>query len=143
MFGYMTEDAIMYHSVNPADGSTVTYYIESSYVAFDYDYYIVSSSVTFSAANLMVSMAKEQGLATILGKNSSGGASSIGVILTPDGSALMISTNNVLSTRIGDAVNGYEYISVEDGIEVDYFMYNVTSDDLIISLIATAKAAEE
>ncbi|XMB72094.1 S41 family peptidase [Mycoplasmatota bacterium WC30] len=143
MFGYMTEETIMYHSYNPADGSTSTYYIESDYVAYDFDYYIVSSSVSFSAANLMISMAKEQGIATILGKDSSGGASSIGVILTPDGSALMISTNNVLATRVGDEISGYEYLSVEDGIEVDYFMYNVTSDDLIVSLIETAKAEAE
>ena len=91
----------------------------------------------------MTSIAKEQGIATILGKDSGGGASSIGVILTPDGSALIISTNNVLATRIGDEINGYEYLSIEDGITVDYLMYNVTSDSLLISTIATAKAAPQ
>lgn len=141
IFGYMTEEQIMYHSKNPADGSTATYYIESSYDAYDqYEYYILSSSVTFSAANLMTSMAKEQGFATILGKDSSGGASSIGTILTPDGSCLLVSTNSVLCTRVGNEVDGYEYLSVEEGIEVDYSMYNVTSDSLLVSTIAQAQS---
>ncbi len=139
IFGYMTENTIEYHSLNPADGSAVTYYIDSDYVAYDYNWYIVSSSVTFSAANFMTAMAKEQGIATILGKNSSGGASSIGVIMTPDGSSLIISTNNVLCTRIGNETDGYQYISMEDGIEVEYSMYNVTSDTLLISTILLAQ----
>ena len=131
IFGYMTEEPIVYHSQNPADGAKVSYYIESDYVAYDYNWFIVTSSVTFSAANLMASIAKEQGIATVIGKDSSGGASSIGAIYSPDGSCLLISTNNVLSTRI----NG-EYYSIEDGIEVEYLMANVTSDAILISVIA-------
>lgn len=140
IFGYMTEETIMYHSQNPADGAAVSYYIESDYVAYDYEWYIATSSVTFSAANLMASIAKELGIATVIGKNSSGGASSIGAIFSPDGSCLLISTNNVLSTRIGDSPETYEYLSIEDGIEVDFLMSNVTSDTALINAI---KAAEE
>jgi len=135
IFGYMTEDQIVYHSQNPADGSAVSYFIESSYVAYDYNWFIVTSSVTFSAANLMASMAKEQGIATVIGKNSSGGASSIGAIYSPDGSCLLISTNNVLSTYIDG-----EYYSIEDGVEVEYLMSNVTSDSILISVIEQVNA---
>jgi hypothetical protein len=140
IFGYMTEEPIMYHSQNPADGSAATYYIESDYVAYDYDWYILTSSVTFSAANLMASMAKEQGIATVIGKDSSGGASSIGVIMLPDGSSLLISTNNVLSTRVGNEVDGYDYVSIEYGIEVEIEMNNVASDAELISLIRAHQA---
>lgn len=135
IFGYMTDEPIQYHSQNPADGSAVTYYITSDYVPYDYNWYILTSSVTFSAANLMTSIAKELGIATIIGKNSSGGASSIGAIYTPDGSCLLISTNNVLSTTVIDDEGNVVYLSVEDGIEVDYFLYNVTSDSLLIDAI--------
>jgi hypothetical protein len=135
IFGYMTENPIVYHSQNPADGAAVSYFIESSYVAYDYNWFIVTSSVTFSAANLMASMAKEQGIATVIGKNSSGGASSIGAIYSPDGSCLLISTNNVLSTYIDG-----EYYSIEDGIEVEYLMSNVTSDSILISVIEQVNA---
>jgi hypothetical protein len=140
IFGYMTEEPILYHSKNPADGATETYTMESSYDAYEYEWYILSSSVTFSAANFMVAMAKELGFATILGQDSSGGASSIGTILLPDGSCLLVSTNSVLCNRVGNEVDGYEYISMQDGIEVDYSMYNVTSDSLLVSTIAEAQA---
>ncbi len=139
IFGYMTEGQYTYHSQNPADGSAVTYYIESDYVAYNYNWYVLTSSVTFSAANMFASMAKELGI-PILGQNSSGGACSIGVVMNPDGSAIMISTNNVLSTRIGNEVDGYQYLSVEGGIEVDYFMSNVTSDTKLIEIITQIKA---
>ena len=137
IFGYMTENQIVYHSQNPADGAAVSYFIESDYVAYDYNWFIVTSSVTFSAANLMASIAKEQGIATVIGKNSSGGASSIGAIYSPDGSCLLISTNNVLSTNIDG-----EYYSIEDGIEVEHVMSNVTNDDALISIINQVNAGE-
>ena len=135
LFGYMTEDQFTYHSQNPADDSAITVYIESDYIAYDYNWYIVSSKVSFSAANLMISMAKENGIATIMGTQSSGGASSIGAFYTPDGTALLISTNSVLSTRVGNEIDGYEYLSIEYGIIPDYIMDNVISDAEIISVI--------
>jgi len=139
IFGYMTEEPFTYHSMNPADNSAVTYYIESEYVAYDYNWYVLTSGVTFSAANLFASMAKELGI-PVIGQDSSGGASSIGVIISPDGTAFFISTNNVLCTRVGDEINGYDYISIENGIEVDYGMSDVTSNSQLISTIAEVKA---
>jgi hypothetical protein len=132
IFGYMTEEAMQYHSMNPADGSAETYYIESSYDAYNYNWYILTSPVTFSAANMMASMAKESGVATVIGKASTGGASSIGVIITPDGTVMKISTNNVLCTRIGNETDGYEYISVEHGVEPDIPFNDVTDIDEIV-----------
>jgi hypothetical protein len=141
IFGYMTEQPIMYHSQNPADGSATTYYIESDYVAYEYDWYILTSSVTFSAANLMASIAKEQGIATVIGQKSSGGASSIGAIILPNGTGLIISTNNVLSTRVGNDVDGFEYLSIEYGIDVQIRMNNVTSNAELITVIRTHQQA--
>ncbi len=140
IFGYMTEQQFLYHSKNPADGSASTYYIESDYDAYDqYDWYILCSEVTFSAANLMTSMAQELGITTI-GHHTSGGASSIGVLITPDGTIIMRSTNNVLSTRTGNEIDGYEYHSVEFGVAPDYEIGNVVSDEELLAAIAQAKA---
>ena len=141
IFGYMTESQYYYHSQNPADGSAVTYYLESDYEAYDFDWYVLTSSVTFSAANMFASMAKELGI-PVIGQDSSGGASSIGSFILPDGSAVMISTNNVLSTRVGNEVDGYEYLSVENGVPVDYFLTNVASDSQLIAAINEAKEAQ-
>lgn len=135
MFGYMTEETFTYHSQNPADGSAATYFIDSDYEAYDYEWFIVTSKVTFSAANLMASMAQEEGIATIMGKPSSGGASSIGVLITPDGTGLVVSTNSVISRRTGNEVDGYEYLSIEYGITPDRTMINVLSDTEIINIV--------
>lgn len=142
IFGYMTEEAFTYHSQNPADGSAVTVYIESDYVAYDFEWYIVSSKVSFSAANLMISMAQENGIATVMGTHSSGGASSIGALILPEGSVLLISTNSVLSTRIGNEVDGYEYLSVEYGIQPEYTLQDPTDFAGMISIIEQDQAAE-
>ena len=129
IFGYMTEEQFNYHSQNPADGSAVTYYIESDYVAYDYNWYVLTSSVTFSAANMFASMAKELDI-PVIGQKSSGGASSIGAFITPDGSAIMISTNNVLSTKVGT-----NYVSVESGVPVDEYINNIASDEQLVEAI--------
>lgn len=143
IFGYMTDQPITYHSQNPADGSAVTYYIGSAYTPYDFNWFISTSSVTFSAANLMASIAKETGVATVIGRNSSGGASSIGLVILPVGTTWIISTNNVLSTRIGDAETGYTYVSIEEGVEVDIFVLDFTDDDAIIAAINQAKDESE
>lgn len=135
LFGYMTEDPIFYSSMNPADGSAATYYYESDYVAYDYDWYIMTSSVTFSAANLMTSMAKEMGVATIIGTQSSGGAASIGLFVTPDGSILLRSTNNVFATFVEDENENRTFTSVEAGVPVDYLLTNTFDDAAIVALI--------
>ncbi|MFW5889115.1 MAG: S41 family peptidase [Bacillota bacterium] len=142
IFGYMTEQQYNYHSQNPADGSAVTYYIESDYVAYDYNWYVLTSGVTFSAANMFASMAKELEI-PVIGQKSSGGASSIGSFILPDGSGVMISTNNVLSTRVGNEVDGYDYESVESGIPVDIYINNVTNDTKILEAIEDIKNSEE
>ena len=139
IWGYMTEESFMYHSQNPGDGSASTYYIESESDAYDYNFSVLSSGVSFSAANLFVNIAKEMGV-PVLGQGSSGGASSIGAVITPDGSCLIMSSNNVLSTRVGNEVDGYEYLSIEYGVEVDFVMSNILSDSRLITIINQLRA---
>lgn len=135
LFGYMTEEPILYHRLNPGDNSSVTYSLGSEYVAFDFDWYIASSSVTFSAANLMTSMAKELGIATIIGSKSSGGAASIGVFVTPDGSLLMRSTNGVFATVVTDGQGNSVYQSIEKGITPDFQLVNPYDNAALAALI--------
>lgn len=139
IFGYITENTLAYHSQNPVDNSAATLYFESDYLAYNYNWYVLTSSVTFSAANLFANIAKENDL-PIIGQNSSGGASSIGFVALPDGSGMLISTLNVLSTRMGETEEEYEYISIEDGISVDNLMQNVTSNTELAIIIESIKS---
>jgi hypothetical protein len=135
LFGYMTEEPIQYSSMNPVDGSAATYLYESDYVAFDYNWYVMTSSVTFSAANLMASMAKEMGVATIIGTQSSGGAASIGLFVTPDGTLLLRSTLNVFANVTVDANQNRTYTSLEAGVPVDYSLIDTFNNTDITALI--------
>lgn len=135
LLGYMTEETIQYSSMNPTDGSAATYFYESDYVAYDYEWFIMTSSVTFSAANLMTAMAKEMGVATIIGTKSSGGAASIGLFVTPDGTILLRSTNNVFATVTVDENEDRSYTSVESGVVVDYNLDNPFNNTAITNLI--------
>jgi hypothetical protein len=135
LFGYMTEEPIQYSSMNPTDGSAATYFYESDYVAYDYNWYVMTSSVTFSAANLMASMAKEMGVATIIGTQSSGGAASIGLFVTPDGTLLLRSTLNVFANVSVDANQNRTYTNVEAGVPVDYVLNNTFNNNNIAALI--------
>jgi carboxyl-terminal processing protease len=131
----MTEEPIQYSSMNPTDGSAATYFYESDYVAYDYNWYVMTSSVTFSAANLMASMAKEMGVATIIGTKSSGGAASIGLFVTPDGTLLLRSTLNVFANVSVDENENRTYTSVEAGVPVDYVLNNTFNNSDIAALI--------
>ncbi|MFZ9139006.1 MAG: S41 family peptidase [Bacilli bacterium] len=140
LLGYMTEELIQYSSMNPADGSAATYFYESDYVAYDYNWYVMTSSVTFSAANLMASMSKEMGVAKIIGTKSSGGAASIGLFVTPDGTLLLRSTNNVFANVSVDENENRTYTDIEGGVPVDYTLLNTFDNASIIALINQIRA---
>ncbi|MFU8792703.1 MAG: S41 family peptidase [Acholeplasmataceae bacterium] len=123
VLGYLTEQPIEMHYQNPTEGSKVSYFVEVETVAYeDINWFILTSRVTFSAANLMTSIAKQQGFATILGTTSGGGASSITPIILPNGTFFTMSSLNVLSYRTGNDVDGWEYFSIELGVEPDYIV---------------------
>lgn len=111
--GYMTDDVILYHSQNPIDGATFTYEIYDQYTTYPFEWFILISPTTFSAANLMAAQAKELGIATVIGVKSSGGASSISGTVLPTGDVIFMSSSNVISTKNSQG----EYISIENGVE--------------------------
>ena len=134
VFALMTNEDIKYHAKNPLDQSTATYAVKGEKDAYDqYNYYVKTSSVTYSAANLMASMAKELNI-PVIGQKSSGGASSISFFVFPQGSIIIMSSNMVLSK----VVDG-QYLSIEKGIEVDYRLNNLYSKKEIFDAINSFK----
>ncbi|MFW5892971.1 MAG: S41 family peptidase [Bacillota bacterium] len=111
MLGYMSDDPIDFHSKNVTDGSTSKTTYDVDIEARDYDFHLVTSPLTFSAANSMVSIAKENDLASIVGQPSSGGASSVMTNITPSGSILVMSSPEVMTDSNFD--------SIENGIAPD------------------------
>jgi len=134
VMGVITDIPLPYSSKNTLSGEKTTAYYEvnidsnkdKSNDSFDqYNWYVLSSGVTYSAANYAVSIAKQTGSATVLGQKSGGGACSIVPLILADGTAMIFSSNNVLSDPT------LSFASVEEGVEVDYpidlsNLYNTT-----------------
>lgn len=123
VLGYLTDEPLEMSFKNPLDGSNVTYFADVDRVAYSQqNWYIMTSKVTFSAANLMTAIAQHMGIATIIGTTSGGGASSITPMVLPDGSFFIMSSLNVLSLRSGNLEQGYTYQSIEYGIDPDIIL---------------------
>lgn len=119
IFTLMTNENIWYHMKNKTDQTKVSYGVKGEKNAYDkFNYFIKASGVTFSAANLMVSIAKELNI-KVIGEKSSGGASPISFHVFPNGSIINISSSNVLANK--------NYESIELGIEPDVILNNLYS----------------
>ena len=79
-----------------------------------YDYYIQTSFLTYSSANIMSGIAKNYKYATIIGQKSGGGMCAIVPIVFPDGTAVQISGNTQMRIK-----SGTELIPIEKGVDVD------------------------
>ncbi|MBN4083713.1 hypothetical protein JXZ92_02670 [Mycoplasma sp. CSL10137] len=77
----------------------------------EYNWYIMTSPITFSAANFMATYAKDNNIAKIIGNRSSGGTFSVFPFVLPDGTTLGISSNDGFTFK--------DQTFVEDGAEVD------------------------
>lgn len=120
MFTLMTNDEIWYHFLNPLNNEKVSYGVTGEAAAYDqYNYYIKTSSVTFSAANLTASIAKELGI-PVIGQKSSGGAAALSFFVFPDGSIINMSSNSIITDKY--------YNSVEKGITPDIILNNLYSE---------------
>lgn len=82
----------------------------------EYEWFLLTSYVTFSAANEMATIFKQNELGKIIGQTSGGGASSITPILLPDGSFFTTSSNNVNTLKDKEG----NYVINESGIKPDF-----------------------
>ena len=89
--------------------------------AYDmYDWYVLTSPLTFSAANFFASIVQDVGIATVVGERSGGGTCSVFTLVLPDGTTANISgSRTVLQSPVyeGGVVVGAEL--VESGIAPD------------------------
>lgn len=126
VLGFITKDPFMVTNINKATGSA-----SSSFVYIDgvpnYDYLewsLLISPVTFSAANSMATIFKENKLGKIIGIKSSGGTASITPVLLPNGTAFTMSSNSLSAFRRGEGTeeDPYLYLDNEQGITPDHIL---------------------
>ncbi|UUD36926.1 transmembrane protein and tail specific protease [Mycoplasmopsis californica] len=89
-----------------------------------YEWYVLTSDNTFSAANLFSFLAKYTKVAKLVGKKTGGGMCAVMPVVLVDGTSFQISSNNCIVIHDGD-----KYIETENGVEPDInleydFFYN-------------------
>ncbi len=128
MLGFLTDDKINYGAYRKIDGYAYSMGLkidvdedgnfddDDSYSSYSWG--ILTSGVTFSAANFFVCYAKAYGLAEIFGEKSGGGACPIYGFVNADGSNFHISgpSQMVIPSKDGDS---YSFVSVQSGAAVD------------------------
>lgn len=108
---------------DPLTGQKQTYFVTLDQEAYEtVNWFFITSPVTFSAANLMTAIVKNQKLGPIFGTTSGGGAASINPFILAEGTLISISSNNLISIRTKNPDNSYTYTDVEDGIEPDLIL---------------------
>lgn len=121
--GFVTTQPFMTASIDGDTGGR-----SSSYVYIDgvpsrenLNWALITSPLTFSAANSLTAIFEMNDLGTIIGLQTGGGASSITPILLPNGTAFTMSSNNVgaVRTGLGTEEDPYVYTNTEYGITPD------------------------
>lgn len=109
---YMTNEKYKAYYIDQYGGKN---YVETEVVGdqnTDRKFYLVTSGVTFSAANALASTVKDYGVATIIGENSNGGTCAVEHTTLPDGTVLSYSSASSCMTNS-------KYQIIEKGIVVD------------------------
>ena len=135
LLGLMTDENLEFKIIHSTGNGVETYTFNTDTTAYDYNWYVMTSGYTYSAANLFAAMVKEFDLGTIIGQRSGGGACTTMLSSTPDGTNFSIAGQNMLSISVGNEENGYTLINLENGIKVDIKMIDVTDDNELISVI--------
>lgn len=124
---YLTSDPV-HTSYNRYSGITneIHYNIDINYDGvFDssdtyegvYNFYLMTSSSSFSCGNYFPTVIKDKGAATLIGQRSGGGACCVGLFSTAYG--ILLNNSSCHQLGVWDNVNGC-FRHNDDGIEVDY-----------------------
>lgn len=114
VLGYLTNNNISLHykDLINSQNQMISYHVDiSNSINTNYKYYIHTSGNSFSAANFFTSIAKDMGIATIVGQTTGGGMCSVIPLVLGDGSAITISSYNTTRNN--------KYGSIEYGITPD------------------------
>ncbi len=99
---YMTNDPINLRVSNTQTGEIVTTTITTDVIdALPNVFYLFTSNVTFSAANILTKLVQENGLAIVLGDMTSGGAAAVQYAVLPNNFVLTHSSNTVFVDKEG------------------------------------------
>jgi hypothetical protein len=127
---YFYDGSFTIYMENYEYGSSYQYTFDSNIEAITENVYILTSSGTYSAANILSAQLQSDGIATVIGQNSLGGSSQVDVLVAPGGMLLTVPTLTHYTNASGD--------SFEMGVPVDYII-DYEDDNAIIALIESLR----
>ena len=126
VLGFITDKPFQVSSIDGDTGgaSTSSVYIDGVPCYKNLKWALLTSPLSFSAANSMITIFKENNLGKVIGQKSGGGACSITPMLLPNGTAFLMSSNNINAYRTGSGTSSdpYVYHANEFGINPDYLI---------------------
>ncbi|WP_434341700.1 S41 family peptidase [Mycoplasma putrefaciens] len=154
ILGFLTDQAFKIYSYNPLSKDQKIETIKSKYQKYDFNYYVLISPYSFSAANIFAQITKDNNLAKVIGYQSFGGASAISYAVLPTGDIIQLSSNDVFTDKhfkslefgvspdlklpgndINDFKNLYNYYLLQDLINKDNPSTDLANKTSLLALI--------
>lgn len=111
-----------------------TSYITTSYASYtQFDWFLLTSLVTYSAANELTTMFEQNDLGIIIGRKTGGGAASITPILLPDGTFFTMSSNSLNAIRLTDGTYEINEFGVSPTFEIE--VSNLYDNDTLAAIL--------
>ncbi|MDP3131240.1 MAG: S41 family peptidase, partial [Bacillota bacterium] len=122
LLSYLTDETIGIRFTNPATESRETIrYAGPEGRALPNRFFVYTSQLTFSAANLFVSIVNDMELAFVFGTHTGGGAAAVGSAVLPNNLVLSYSSNMVFTDNAGAIL--------ETGVDPDWMMNDAEAAD--------------
>jgi uncharacterized repeat protein (TIGR02543 family) len=140
--GFITDQPFRTSGIDGDTGGASSSYVYitgvPSYASYNWSLLVTPTS--FSAANQLATIFLENELGPIIGVQTGGGASSITPVLLPNGTAFTMSSNNINAYRTGSGTDEdpYVYHNNEYGITPDYpiDMDDIYDEATILAILA-------
>ncbi len=111
-----------------------TFYITTNYESYtQFDWFLLTSKVTYSAANELATIFAQNDLGMIIGRTTGGGAASITPILLPDGTFFTMSSNSLNALRLPDGTYEINEFGVDPDYEID--VEDLFDNDTLASIL--------
>ena len=148
VLGYLTDSALPISVGDTLSGAASVEYVAvdtdldedfTDKDSFDtYEWFVMTSPYTFSAANTFASVCQSTGIATIIGEQSGGGMCSVMPVILADGTALQMSSNTCMQS-VSVQNGNTAFHDIEGGITPDRVLersYFYTDDAYLDSFVS-------
>lgn len=112
IMGFLTDKPFNVWTYNPLSGEKKIEIIKSKKQKYDFNYFVLTAPVSFSAGNIFPQLVRDNNLGKIIGYDTFGGSSAIGYYILPTGDIIQLSSNTVFTNK--------NFETTEFGVKPDY-----------------------